>query len=128
MPMATGTAARSDPRVADGSNSGAISCLGTRQRTVVRHIEQWIERRDFNPVDRSVKSRAKDLSQPADPNQVRNLPGAPGPGSTTPQTQSFGTTGAVNSPLLPNSNGIGQMTLPATSTRSADVRGGRVAA
>jgi hypothetical protein len=58
-----------------------------------------------------------DISRPVDPNQTRNLPGAPVSGSITPQTQSLGTNGVTNSPLAPNSNGIGQ-TLPATSTRA----------
>jgi hypothetical protein len=57
----------------------------------------------------------QDISRATDANQVRNLPGAPSPGATSLQTQLPSTSGTVNTPLAPNSNGVGQ-TLPATST------------
>ena len=58
----------------------------------------------------------QDINRTIDPNQTRSLPGAPAPGSTTLQTQSLGTN-TVNTPLAPNSNGMGQ-TLPSTSSKA----------
>jgi hypothetical protein len=46
---------------------------------------------------------AQDLARPVDPNQARNLPGAP----STAQTPAA--PAVPSTPLLPNSNGPGQM-------------------
>jgi hypothetical protein len=102
MSLVLALVAASVPAIAQSSTT---SSNGSRGGTSARSVGQ------SNPG-------TLDLARPADPNQVRNLPGAPGPGSTAPQTQSLGTTGAVTTPLLPNSNGFGQTTLPATSSRA----------